>query len=306
MRVGYPCINRSLECSSASTFRLRSYSPARLVDTVERNLACLVRILEWNRRHGIRFFRITSDLVPFASHPACRYAWPRRFRPDFEQIGRLIRRNRMRVSMHPDQFILINAPDAQIIASSIRELSYHARVLDLMKLPASAKLQIHVGGVYGDKTAAITRFARNYRLLPLPVRRRLVIENDDRSYTVSDCLEVHRLTRIPVLLDSFHHSLNSSGQPLRAALLLCARTWRRDDGPPMVDYSSQQPGARRGTHAEHIDLRDFRRFLDACRGLNLDVMLEIKDKEQSALRAIDLCRTASRIRRTGDCRRSGD
>ena len=288
MRVGYPCINRSIRCTSSRTFRLASYSEDRLVETVEQNLDCLEAVLRWNVEHGIGFFRVTSDLVPFASHPVCTYDWARRFRDRFRFLGRLVRRHRMRVSMHPDQFVLLNALDETIVESSMRELGYHARVLDLMELPVTAKLQIHVGGVYGDKQAGITRFAERYACLPQPIRRRLVIENDDRSYSVADCLKVHQLTRVPLLFDVFHHKVNSSGETVRAALRKCAATWRAKDGPPMVDYSSQEPGQRRGRHAEHIDRRDFMRFLTHARGIDCDVMLEIKDKETSALDAVAL------------------
>jgi UV DNA damage endonuclease len=288
VRIGYPCINRSIGCTSSRTFRLASYSDKRLVETVTQNLDCLERVLCWNADHGVGFFRITSDLVPFASHPVCTYDWAGHFRDRFRSIGRLARRHRMRISMHPDQFVLINARDQAIVASSVRELEYHARVLDLMGLPASAKLQIHVGGVYGDKQASILRFAERYQRLPPAVKRRLVVENDDRSYTVSDCLEVNRLTGVPVLFDVFHHKVNSSGESVRNALRICAATWHRADGPPMVDYSSQEPGQRRGRHAEHIDARDFRKFLKAARGVECDLMLEIKDKESSALKALTL------------------
>jgi UV DNA damage endonuclease len=140
--------------------------------------------------------------------------------------------------------------------------------------------------VYGDKQASIKRFTERYISLPAAVRRRLVVENDDRSYTVSDCLEVNRQTGGPVLFDVFHHRVNSSGETTREALRRCAETWHRTDGPPMVDYSSQEPGQRRGRHAEHIDVRDFQMFLEAARGVECDVMLEIKDKEKSALQAL--------------------
>jgi len=86
----------------------------------------------------------------------------------------------------------------------------------------------------------------------------------------------------------FHHRVNSSGETISVALRRCAATWRRRDGVPMVDYSSQQPSQRRGRHAEHIDARDFREFLKAARGLECDVMLEIKDKEKSAIEALAL------------------
>jgi len=115
-----------------------------------------------------------------------------------------------------------------------------------------------------------------------------VIENDDRSYTVADCLEVSRRCGVPVLLDAFHHRVNGSGETIGVALRRCAATWRRRDGVPMVDYSSQQPDERRGRHAEHIDVRDFRKFLAEMRDVECDVMLEIKDKESSALEASGL------------------
>jgi UV DNA damage endonuclease len=289
VRVGYPCLNRSIGCTSSRTFRLASYSDGRLVETVEQNLDCLERVLHWNAEHGIGFFRITSDLVPFASHAVCTYDWARHFRDRFHKLGCLVRRHRIRISMHPDQFVLLNALDERIVESGVRELEYHARVLDLMDLAANAKVQIHVGGVYGDKQASIKRFTERHIQLPGAVRRRLVVENDDRNYTVADCLEVSGRTGVPVLFDVFHHEVNSSGETARSALRRCAATWNRADRPLMVDYSSQEPGQRRGRHAEHIDIRDFQRFLAAARGMECDVMLEIKDKEKSALQALTVC-----------------
>jgi UV DNA damage endonuclease len=286
VRVGYACINRSIGCTSGRTFRLASYSEKRLVETVEHSLDCLGRLLQWNRAHGIRFFRITSDLVPFASHPVCRVDWSRRFRAQFARLGRFVLRHKMRVSLHPDQFVLLNAREERVVRSSIAELEYQAKMLDLMGLGRSAKLQVHLGAAYGDKPGSKDVFCRQYERLPVAVRRRLAVENDDRIYTVADCLEVSERTGIPVVFDVFHHKLNSSGESVAEALRKCAATWRRTDGPPMVDYSSQQPGARRGAHAEHIDLRDFRRFAAQTAGLPVDVMLESKDKEASALRAI--------------------
>lgn len=297
MRIGYPCINRTVDCVGGRTFRLRSYSEQRLVGVVENNLRCLEQVLHWNAERGIGFFRISSDIVPFASHPVCTFPWQERFGPDFERIGRFCRGSRMRVSMHPDQFTLINALDERIVENSIRELEYHATVLDLLGLARTAKIQVHVGGVYGDRAAAIERFARRYRLLPELVRRRLVIENDDVNYPMADCLRLHELVGVPVLFDWFHHELNNRGERAGDALAACAQTWRRADGPLMIDYSSQEPGARRGKHAEHIDLAYFRRFLRESWPVDCDVMLEIKDKERSALAAIKAAVRDSRLKR---------
>lgn len=288
IRIGYPCINLTLECRGTKTFRLRSYSRERLRLTVASNLDCLAETIGWNIAHGIGFFRISSDLVPFASHPVNTYPWYLVFARQFRRIGELIRRSGMRISMHPDQFVLLNAKREQIVRNSVRELVYHCRVLDLLGLDRTAKVQIHLGGVYGDKRASMERFVRVYHRLPAAVRRRLVIENDDRLYNVADCLAVSRETGIPVVFDSFHHEVNGDGTDLRTAFERCAATWRRRDGRPMVDYSSQHAGARPGTHARHIDIRHFRRFLAALAGYEFDLMLEIKDKERSALVAQQL------------------
>jgi len=245
----------------------------------------LKNILTWNREYGLLFFRITSDLVPFASHPVCTFPWHEEFAARFAALGKLMRRSSMRISMHPDQFTLINSPSEDIFRRSAAELAYHARVLDLLGLDSTARIQIHAGGVYNDKAASIDRFCRRFEQLPEAARRRLVVENDDRLYSVADCLLISGRTGIPVLFDSFHHQLHNRGEDMATALGLAAATWEKSDGPPMVDYSSQKKGERAGSHAESIDLKDFARFISAAGGLDFDIMLEIKDKEKSALRA---------------------
>ncbi|MBN2399048.1 MAG: UV DNA damage repair endonuclease UvsE [Candidatus Aminicenantes bacterium] len=285
MKIGYPCLNRTIGCTSSHTFRLRSYSPQRLLQTVRQNLECLKHMLEFNHEHGLLFFRISSDLVPFASHPVCHAPWPDVFAAEFETLGTFIKGSAMRISMHPDQFTLINSPNEDIFRRSAAELEYHARVLDLLELDRSAKIQIHGGGVYGDKAGSMDRFCVRFERLAPPVRRRLVVENDDRQYGLADCLNISRRTGIPVLFDSFHHQLRNQGEGLAAALRMAAATWKKSDGLPMVDYSAQKKGGRSGSHTESIDLKDFSRFIQAAGNLDFDIMLEIKDKEKSALRA---------------------
>jgi len=285
MRIGYPCVNLGIGCTSARTFRLKSWSPERFRLTVRENLACLSSTLRFNIDHGFLFFRITSDLIPFASHPVNEIAWEGEFSGNFTEIGDLIRESGMRISMHPDQFTLINSPDGGVTARSIAELAYHAAVLDAMDLDARAKIQVHAGGVYGDKISAMDRFLDRYRDLPAAIRRRLVVENDDRLYTAAECCALSRACGVPVLFDTFHHECNSSGEEMHEALAICAETWGRSDGIPMVDYSSQEPGTRKGAHIHSIDLAHFRVFLAASRPHDIDIMLEIKDKEKSALLA---------------------
>jgi UV DNA damage endonuclease len=286
MRIGYPCINRSIGCTASRTFRLASYSEERMRETVSGNLACLEKILSYNVVHGMLFFRITSDLVPFASHPVCTFPWQEEYAGVFEKIGEYIRQHGFRISMHPDQFVLLNAPDKGVLRRSIDDLRYQVQVLDLMGLDRSAKVQIHVGGVYGDKPAGIERFVHQYDLLDPVIRDRLVIENDERMYTLSDCLAIHERTGIPVIADSFHHSLLNNGEHFLSLLNPVRNTWKNNDGIPMIDYSSQEPGKRVGAHAMHIVAEDFRQFLKETRPADFDIMLEIKDKEKSAREAL--------------------
>lgn len=295
MRIGYPCINRSIGCTASRTFRLSSYSDNRLRDTVQENLACLKKILEYNEKHNLLFFRITSDLVPFASHPACTFPWQDHFSGEFGQIGEYIRKYRFRISMHPDQFVLLNTPDGGVLRRSIAELVYQVRVLDLMGLDDSAKIQVHVGGVYGNKTAGMDRFMKQYSMLDPAITSRLVIENDERLYSISDCLVISEETGIPVIMDSFHHSLMNTGERFADLLQPVRQTWKVADGIPMVDYSSQEPGKRAGAHAEHIVADDFRQFLASTRPADFDIMLEIKDKERSALEALGIAKGDSRL-----------
>lgn len=297
MRIGYPCINRSIGCTPSRTFRLASYSDDRVDKTVKANLDCLLKILSYNAAHGILFFRITSDMVPFASHPVCTFPWQKHFAEEFRIIGDFIRFHRFRISMHPDQFVLLNAPDKGILERSVADLVYQAEVLDLMGLDDSAKLQIHLGGVYGDKAASIGRFIENYEQLDDAIRRRLVVENDERLYTISDCLAVHESTGIPVLFDVFHHALYNNNECMADLLEPVRASWKKTDGIPMVDYSSQQPGKRPGAHAEHINPEDFRSFLQSSKPFDIDVMLEIKDKEKSAELALSIAHNDSRLYR---------
>ena len=288
MKIGYPCINWTIGCSANRTFRLKSYSEERLIETVENNLDCLINILKFNVEHNILFFRITSDLVPFASHSICQFPWQRFFRDKFRKIGYFIRTHGIRISMHPDQFTLINSPNLEVYENSIRELIYHSQVLDLMELDSTDKIQIHVGGVYGDKERSMERFIKRFRDIGDIAKKRLVIENDDKSYTLRDCVNISSETGIPVLFDAFHHELNNYGGTMQEAFGIFTNTWSAADGLPMVDYSSQEVGQRRGKHTESLDGQHFQGFLKKTQSFDFDIMLEIKDKEKSALKAMEI------------------
>jgi len=285
-------VNETLPCSAAGTFRLASYSAERLVTTVAANLACLQQILEWNVAHGLRFFRMGSGIVPFGSHEINTFPWQTHFQAEFQAIGAYIKENGLRISFHPDQFVVLNSPDPAIVQRSIDELVYQGSMLDLMELDSTAKLQIHAGGAYGDKDSALDRWTTTFHTrLPAAVKARLVVENDDRLYSLRECLGLHERTGVPILFDNFHHECLNHGEPMREALRLAAATWHpTHDGVLMMDYSSQAPGERKGKHTDTLVPELFRAFLDDLNGLDVDMMLEIKDKEASAVRAVQILR----------------
>jgi UV DNA damage endonuclease len=166
-----------------------------------------------------------------------------------------------------------------------------------MKLDTSAKIQIHVGGAYGDKEKSMARFVTRFSMLDDSIIRRLVIENDDKLYNLNDCLKINAQTQIPILLDVFHHKLNNSKTYTAEDSFKCTtKTWNeKRDGIPMVDYSSQEPNGLSRQHVETINIEDFDQFLKQTQQFDFDVMLEIKDKEKSAVKAIDLASKAGRI-----------
>jgi UV DNA damage endonuclease len=295
LKIGYPCINWSVGCTVNSTFRLENYSDALFAQKTINNLGCLNQILKFNVEHGLLNFRIGSDIIPFASHPICKVEWETMLKAALEMTGEYIREHNIRISMHPDQFILLNSEKKDVLENSTRELDYHAKFMDAMGLDTSAKIQIHVGGVYGNKEEAITRFIKNYKKLPANIKSRLVIENDDKAYSLKDCLEISKATKVPVLFDFFHHECLNNGESNIEAFELAEKTWKKKDGVIMTDYSIQKEGERKGAHATSIDEERFRKFLEEMKKHEFDIMLEIKDKEKSALKAVKIAKSMKRL-----------
>jgi UV DNA damage endonuclease len=290
IKIGYPCINLGIGCTPNTTFRLKSYSKRLLKEKIESNLKCLRKTLGFGIENDLLFFRIGSGLIPFASHSINKFNWAKEYKKDFEEIGELIKKNKMRISMHPDQFVVLNSLSKDIVGKSVAEVEYHCKVLDLMGLGPDAKVQIHVGGVYGDKEKAMQRFVKTYNNLKKKVRKRLVIENDDKLYSLKDCMGIHKETGVPILFDVFHHDCLNNGESVSSAMKTAAKTWSKKDGFLMVDYSSQKCNARKGSHTESIDLKNFKKFFDNVKGMKFDIILEIKDKEKSALEALECLR----------------
>jgi UV DNA damage endonuclease len=296
LKIGYPCINLTLKNPYSSTFRLKSFSEKRFNETVKNNLNHLSKILKFNLNNNILFFRLSSGIIPFASHPICNIDWDYIFKTELNEIGEFIKKNNMRISMHPDQFVILNSKNEKIIENSVRELQYHSKVLESMNLTHNAKIQIHIGGVYEDKRTSKERFIKTFMKLEENLKKRIIIENDDRSYGLKDCLDISYETGIPIVFDTLHHECLNNNETVQEALTSATNTWKYVlDGDPIMDYSSQSIGERRGKHTTTIDKNHFisyyKELVKSSKNKPMaaaDIMLEIKDKENSALLALDL------------------
>ena len=284
IRIGYACINTTLP-SPNRTCRLENATPDRILELARENISNLERILHWNEDHQIRLFRISSEIIPFASHRVNTLAWWEILGPELRRVGNLVREYGMRVSMHPGQFTVLNSLKEQVVLNSIAELEYHARLLHALELDDSHKIILHLGGTYGDKVSSLERLAAHFARLSKSVARRLVWENDERSYTLADALMIANQTGSPVVFDVLHHSWNPSfpGESLRDLVDRAVLTWGAADGPPKLHYSDQWPGRPPGSHSASVDVKAFLTFYYQVQDLGVDIMLEVKDKEQSVL-----------------------
>jgi UV DNA damage endonuclease len=284
LRLGYACVNTGLP-SAGRTVRLANATPDRLRKLIADNLDALETILRWNEQHGIEVFRITSDLIPFGSHPVNELAWWEEHAVSFEQIARLLRRSGARLSTHPGQYTVLSSKKVEVVEAAVAELEYQNRLLESFGTDASHKIVVHVGSV--------ERFETGFDRLSEGARSRLVLENDERT-PLEQVLPLAERVGVPVVLDVFHHRLAPSldGLSTRELVFRTAETWKEVDGRQKIHFSTQAPGKRPGAHAERIDLEAFAELVDEVGDLPLDCMLEVKDKEQSVLRAKERMRSA--------------
>jgi UV DNA damage endonuclease len=265
---------------------LASATHERLIEIVKTNLAALNGILDYNAQNKIRMFRISSDIIPFGSNKAITFPWQTLFAKEFQALGKKARAYDVRLSMHPGQYTVLNSPHAHVVENAIRDLEHHCDVLDALKMDSTCKIILHIGGIYGDKPAAIERFKDQYTKLQRRIKQRLIIENDDTCYNAEDVLSIGQELSIPVVFDTLHHAINPSPTvktPI-AWIADCAKTWQTHDGAQKIHYSQQAHDKRPGSHSETIDLTTFLKFFKTLPSHNLDIMLEVKDKNISALK----------------------
>lgn len=252
-----------------------------LVEIVRHNLQALQSALALCDRLNIRAFRITSKLLPLATHPCFHYR-PSSLPEDLHIILQNIRNNahqlNIRLSFHPDPFVLLGSDKETVTLSSLEELNLHGQMAE--RLGADV-INIHGGGSYGDKAAALQRLVINLERLTPEARSRLTLENDDRIYTPSDLFSLCRQTNIPLVYDVHHHRCHGDTLSVEEATDLALATWNRE---PLFHISSPRDGWKASNprvHADWIDLADFPRcWLDR----NFTVDVEARQKEQAIVR----------------------
>lgn len=270
------------------------------------SLGYLHAIFDYLARHDITMYRMSSDIAPYVTHPDMPqfHGQIRECLPELRELGARARQQGLRLSFHPSQFVVLNSPDPTLIEKSVRDLVAQADMLDCMELGPEAVLIIHVGGTYGDRISGRERWIETYHRLPEPVKRRLVLENDDIRYSAADVLAIHEATGVPLVFDYQHFWCNNpEGLELAPTVSRFVRSWPAGVRPK-VHFSSPRTEMReikrknRSTgknevvlqppiwtgHADFLNPFEFITFMRGVAELDFDVMLEVKSKDLALLR----------------------
>jgi len=293
MRYGYAAINLTLAAEKIQVNRSmvkRTFIEKGISYASELALANFIdleKVIEWNIKNNILFYRMSSDMVPWMSEYEISDL------THYEQIKNILARcgekaadSGLRLTFHPGPFNVLATNTATVLTNTIKELRQHAEIMDLLNLADTpfAKINIHVGGAFGDKVSALSRFAENYISLPENTRKRLSVENDDKAnmFNVQDLLWLHQQTKIPIVFDYFHHEFCTGGLSEEEAFLAAVNTWP-EGIVPVVHFSSsrkkyEDPSSPPTAHADYI--------YDEVKTYNkdVDIMFEAKAKEAAVMK----------------------
>lgn len=284
IRLGLCCIFRDEPIKFRTTTatavkRLRRPDQlAKLSTLCRENAEALMLALRYCAEHGIGCFRVNSQILPLKTHPEVGYALSelpdaKQIESLFRQCGEFAQANDLRMTFHPDQFVVLNSPKPEVVKHSIAELEYQAEVAVWI---AADVINIHAGGAYGDKQAALQQFCKNLDRLSEAVRQRLTVENDEKSYAPADLLDCCRSTGVPLVYDVHHHRCHPDGLSVEEATARAAETWNRE---PLFHISSPLEGWDGPQPARHHDFIDIQDFPQCWRKMHITVEVEAKAKE---------------------------
>ena len=297
MNLGYACINTALSANKITTNRTmrRKTFDARGIDYVSElalaNVKDLKTIIQWNNEMGIKLFRLSSGIFPWSDEYSLE-----ELKDDLEicdrmfEIGNIATQAGQRLTMHPGPYNCLASPTQKVVEKTIRELNFHSEQFNMMGYDPSPynKINIHVGGAYGDKKGTLDAFCHNFKLLNEDTKKRLVIENDDspNEYSVNDLYwGIHKQIGIPITFDYFHHKFNTGGLTEEEALRMAATTW-----PKGIAQCCHYSESRRKEKLDesirpqaHSDI-----IYDKINtyGLEPDIVIEAKLKEQAIFKRV--------------------
>lgn len=300
--IGYACLNTELSdvpknerVTTNRTMIRRTFDAKGLPYASElalQNCRDLLKVLEWNERNGFPFFRLTSNLFPWASEYKLSDL------PDYDDIcsalqeaGDFIEAHGHRITSHPGPFNKLTSPREEVIINTIKDLDHHGEVFDMLGLSRTPynKLNIHVGAHYNDKPMALANFCKNFHRLSEGAKSRLTVENDDKAslYSTKELHdEVFLKIGIPVVHDLHHHTFCTGGLDQEEALLTAAMTW--GDITPVVHYSESRPLEQDDPTIKPQAHSDYIYNKIETYGLPVDVMVEAKMKEKAVQRYLEL------------------
>ena len=301
MRLGFPVKVMGAGGLKTSDTRRWQANPHLRV-----SLGYLCDVLGYLRKHGIHMYRMGSDLAPYATHPDMPqfHNMVKESARDLAAYGRYAREADVRLSFHPSQFIVLNSESEKLTLKSMWDLDSQAEMLDLMECGPEAVMVVHVGGAYGDRESGWRRWAETWKRLGEPVRRRLVLENDDIRFSAGDVLKVHEATGVKCVWDYQHHwCFNPEGLPLVETLERFCATWPEGVRPKMhfscartemreIKRKNRKTGKAETVlqppiwtgHADFNNPFETITFLRSIQHVDVDVMLESKSKDLSLIR----------------------
>lgn len=282
---------------------------------LKNSIAYVDAIFDYLAKTQISMYRLSSDFAPYLTHPNLPqfHHQIEESKTELEALGKRAREMKLRLSFHPSQYIILNSPSEKLTATSTRDFMAQATMLDIMEQGPEAVVVTHVGGVYGEREAAMSRFISNFKTLPEPARRRLVLENDDVSWSAADVLKIHEGTGIRCIFDHQHHTcINPEGWSHEEACAAILKTWP-ENCRPKIHFSSPRQEARTilrrdktsgkkvayeapallSQHADYIDAETFIPFARTVRqSREFDVMCEAKAKDLAVLKLREELATA--------------
>ena len=295
MNLGYACINLTLSKHTPKistnrgmikkTFLEKGLNYAGELSLL--NVKDLLTILKWNVDNGFSFFRVSSEVFPWSSqYKLTELPQYLEIQSILKNIGKFIRKNKLRITSHPGPFNVLVSPNSSVVNNTYLDLEMHGNFFDLLDLDRTTynKINIHCNGVYGDKKSAMERFCLNYKNLPLSVKSRLTVENDDKEsmYSVKDLMYIHEKIGIPIVFDFHHHKFCTGGLSEKEALSLALSTWPKDI-TPVVHYSESKSLHENDDKIKLQAHSDYIYSLPERYGFDFDIMVEAKAKELSIM-----------------------